>query len=1431
MNDGESDGENVATAAPSRRLRRVLVVLAIVLFAAAVGLTAYTWPQTKIFYTDADKIDRPADAARLRDILWQPVVRLGGLIDFDTDEYEPAISADGMMLFFVRGKAGENGDIYVRRWSPKGWGDAEPLLDINTEYDELGPEPTADGRSLYFYSDRPGGLGGYDLWVAHRKSEGEFGFEEPVNVGMLVNSEFNDYGPALTAAGDRLYFSSNRPQPEDDEAPDPTAWPGTIREDVYQRTYDLYWTPITDRGVAQARPLNLLNTPFNEGAPAVSPFGDFLYFASDRKGGEGGFDVYRSRVIDGTPTAAISLGPTVNTKHNELDPGLTMGGYTLLFSSDRPLEADARNDAPPYHLFKTVSREVYRRTETSRASIDWAAFWSAVGPNLLWALLALLLLLFLLRAVGEMRRRKLSLLARCLLASLILHLLLMLLFNVWGVTSKLAYALGKRGPIQVALISTARGGEIASQIRGEFTSVDAPTPITTEAPREPLKTEWTPTSQSVTLSAERRSFETPRALDERVTTRDATPHTPEIVVPVSAPRESPSTPETIDVVPPRESDRVAQNEAGAATLQPSAVTPQSSRPQSTHKLFVDTEHVEQVELRPRQASASLTPPQDRLTEATIVSDAVTSLPQPTVSVSKPTKRTPLVEADFPVPQEETWEAVPEPSLSLSPAVVNKTGERWNTPDIPTFSSEESPQPTAFLEPNEVSQDHLGRPFDVTPAASAVDATPRMAAVQPRSDSPRELSGVTAIDLVLPQMEVAPASTSERSDGDPLPTPPTDFRPRLTNDFFDTDADVSMASLDVAPPSQRNANIDDGMFDASQVSTRDADIRDHAGAETCLLSKTAAPDQSFLELALATEIEIPDDPYWQRKSDDRLSIVEAMGGNEHTENAVQLALQWLADHQSADGRWDGGDFDESCHECGGETDVDVEIALTGLSLLCFLAADHTHDKEGPYRDTVERALSWLLEQQSQSGDLRAAETMYSHGIATIALAEGYGMTKDSRLRDPVRRAVDFIARSRSRQTGIWRYEPGESGDTSVLGWQIMALKSAYAAGVEVPMEPFVSASHWLERVSSRKYPGLYAYQPRREVTPSMTAEGLFIQQMLGLRKDEPRMRQSVKFILNYLPDWDEAPNTYYWYYATLALFHRQGEPWRIWNEALTEQLLTNQHQEGRAAGSWDPDGEWASVGGRVYQTALCTLMLEVYYRYLPMYLQEKPPDAIGTIRGRVTDAQTGGPVSGAQVRLVLPDREPIVVSTTPDGQYVLYPTEVPQFFALSASGDRYIPQSKNVATALVAGTELALNFELQPQSITTVALEAVPDVHHLGDDAFSGSVNSQFQKKSEGDRYRTTFVLHASQLPPNYTAAVLTMLVKGVQMDHRIRINGNTLRQRLDQSPRDGSFGEFSIPVDPNLFEVGENTFEILASSLGSDVDDFEFVNIQIHLGR
>ncbi len=232
-------------------------------------------------------------------------------------------------------------------------------------------------------------------------------------------------------------------------------------------------------------------------------------------------------------------------------------------------------------------------------------------------------------------------------------------------------------------------------------------------------------------------------------------------------------------------------------------------------------------------------------------------------------------------------------------------------------------------------------------------------------------------------------------------------------------------------------------------------------------------------------------------------------------------------------------------------------------------------------------------------------MYSHGIATIALSEAYGMTADPELAAPVRSAVDFIHRARNRREGGWRYDPGQVGDTSVLGWQVMALKSAQSAGVDVPEEALDVAARWLERVSQGTSRGLYAYQPGKKYTRSMTAEAMFVQQLLGRDRGELRMQTSARFIARELPDWDDEPNTYLWYYATLALFQHQSDEWRRWNDALKEQLLEHQHTSGKSAGSWDTTDRWSRLGGRVYQTALCTLMLEVYYRYLPRYMQPRP----------------------------------------------------------------------------------------------------------------------------------------------------------------------------------------------------------------------------------
>ncbi|MCA9300797.1 MAG: terpene cyclase/mutase family protein, partial [Phycisphaerales bacterium] len=359
--------------------------------------------------------------------------------------------------------------------------------------------------------------------------------------------------------------------------------------------------------------------------------------------------------------------------------------------------------------------------------------------------------------------------------------------------------------------------------------------------------------------------------------------------------------------------------------------------------------------------------------------------------------------------------------------------------------------------------------------------------------------------------------------------------------------------------------------------------------------------------LATDIDLPMeiladvDPYAQRDPETREQMLERLGGTKETEQAVQDALRWLARHQSRDGHWSASQFDDDCGMCGGESSISADKALTGLALLCFLAADHTHVEDGPYRDTVARGLAWLVEQQRTNGDLRRRETMYTQGIATIALAEAYGMTKDDRLRLPLERAVGFIVDARSEDGGGWRYDPGQAGDTSVLGWQVMALKSAQRAGMNVPESAFEHARAFLEMVAHPRRRGQYAYQPGEQPTHSMTAEGMFVQQLLGAQREDPRMKQSAGFLTTNLPGWKREAPTYYWYYGTLALFQHRGPEWEMWNTELVRELVGAQRQGGRVHGSWDPSDRWSRVGGRVYQTAICTLTLETYYRYLPLYI--------------------------------------------------------------------------------------------------------------------------------------------------------------------------------------------------------------------------------------
>jgi len=337
---------------------------------------------------------------------------------------------------------------------------------------------------------------------------------------------------------------------------------------------------------------------------------------------------------------------------------------------------------------------------------------------------------------------------------------------------------------------------------------------------------------------------------------------------------------------------------------------------------------------------------------------------------------------------------------------------------------------------------------------------------------------------------------------------------------------------------------------------------------------------------------------------RKQFIEELGGSKATENAVEQALAWLAKTQSDDGRWDVDGF-KLLRECGGAGDrTDGDVALSGLSLLAYLGAGYTH-AQGRHAKTVRKGLNWLVTGQKSDGDLRRGGQMYGQAMATAALCESYSLTGDKWLLPPAQRAVKFILNAQNPEA-VWRYQPRDDSDTSVAGWQILAMRSAEIAGIAVPRQHYRWTGIWLNKVRKGQDGGLYSYKPGHAATPVMTAEGWFCQLFMGRHAKTRGHDESMDYLMDNLPQW--APDIggvthlYYWYYATLALYLSGAEKFDAWNKELTAALLKGRAGDGPAAGSWDPVCQLGGRGGRIYSTAVATLCLEVYYRYLPFYKQ-------------------------------------------------------------------------------------------------------------------------------------------------------------------------------------------------------------------------------------
>jgi len=345
--------------------------------------------------------------------------------------------------------------------------------------------------------------------------------------------------------------------------------------------------------------------------------------------------------------------------------------------------------------------------------------------------------------------------------------------------------------------------------------------------------------------------------------------------------------------------------------------------------------------------------------------------------------------------------------------------------------------------------------------------------------------------------------------------------------------------------------------------------------------------------------------------------------------VSAALRWLGRHQNPDGTWGSVDFDTRCKDssCVGKGEQGFDEGVTSLALLAFLGAGYSQlsrdvmtdpDVPGvrvPAGEAVKKGLQALLARQDAEGCVggRGPKFLYNHAVATLALCEAYGMTEASILREPAKKAVDFLVAAQNRGAG-WRYgvREGES-DTSVTGWAVMALKSAELSNLSVPRSAYDGALAWIDQATERGPSPRVGYNqagsgkvyiPGRNEPfadhPTMSAIGMVSH--LFIKKD-PRDAALASSLLVDMPTWkDRQIDFYSWYYSTLALYQFDGPTgshWKKWNEPMKSVLVPNQKlaKHGCESGSWDPSlDRWGSEGGRVYATALNTMTLEIYYRY-------------------------------------------------------------------------------------------------------------------------------------------------------------------------------------------------------------------------------------------
>ncbi len=335
--------------------------------------------------------------------------------------------------------------------------------------------------------------------------------------------------------------------------------------------------------------------------------------------------------------------------------------------------------------------------------------------------------------------------------------------------------------------------------------------------------------------------------------------------------------------------------------------------------------------------------------------------------------------------------------------------------------------------------------------------------------------------------------------------------------------------------------------------------------------------------------------------DRVVVPRKKLAREKVDDHLDMAIEYLMGQQRADGSV-------------GEMDY-ARVAMTSLTVMALLSVGHLPTDKSPQGLAIRRALTFILKPENQERDgylgKRDNSRMYGHGITTLLLAEIAGMgvddDYDKLVADRLQKAIDLILKAQAvhkeaPHKGGWRYEPtSDNSDLSISVWQVMALRSAKNAGIEVPQGTIELAVTYLRGTykSRRDAQGKpvdmrsgFTYVPQSQVTYASATAGMLAMQVCG-QYDAPEVKGATEWLLTHRAQlrWGEQWFFYGTYYYAQAMHQVGGTVAEDARREVARVLVPQQRKDG----SWP-----ATEGGPIYATALAVLSLSVKYHYLPIY---------------------------------------------------------------------------------------------------------------------------------------------------------------------------------------------------------------------------------------